>query len=335
MTNLWAAGLVVVLNQAPLQWGNSQPFTLDAMHLELLQTLSGAEEIAPQTYLLKSQWAEATQRTLLANPGVRFAEPNARYKIDMGRSRVERLDPLAALQWAIQTDEGGEVHVGPAWKTTRGSAAIKVGVLDTGVDSSHPDMRRNLVREFNAVAPGAPITDEIGHGTHCAGVIGAQQGNGQGISGIVGQVSLIGIKTHDSDGYSDLATLLRGIGIARREGVRVVSASWGGGFRSDALRSAIAEASDILFVAASGNGGRDGVGDNVDVEPHYPSSYDLPNVLAVAAHGRDGQISDFSNFSVARPMITAPGVDILSAVPGGYEFMSGTSMATPHVTRIS
>jgi subtilisin family serine protease len=122
----------------------------------------------------------------------------------------------------------------------------------------------------------------------------------------------------------------------KARGVNVVATnnSWGGGGYSRALQDAIerANARGILFVAASGNGGRNGRGDNNDRTPSYPSSYPNANVIAVSAIDRAGGLASFSNFGARRVDLGAPGVAIWSAVPGGYASYSGTSMATPHVT---
>jgi hypothetical protein len=134
-------------------------------------------------------------------------------------------------------------------------------------------------------------------------------------------------------GYTSDAIIA--IEYAAANGASVISASWGGGGFSQTLKDAI-EASGCLFVAAAGNGGADQVGDDTDVAPHYPSAYDSSNIIAVAATDRNDSRAGFSNFGVVSVDLGAPGVSILSAYPGStYQYMSGTSMATPHVTGVA
>ncbi len=122
------------------------------------------------------------------------------------------------------------------------------------------------------------------------------------------------------------------------EGIKISNNSWGGGGASQALRDAIASADAVghVFVAAAGNGGADDIGDDNDATAHYPSSYDNPNVVAVAATDNRDQLASFSNFGAQSVDLSAPGVDILSTLPGNrYGYYSGTSMATPHVAGVA
>jgi subtilisin family serine protease len=134
-------------------------------------------------------------------------------------------------------------------------------------------------------------------------------------------------------GYTSDAIIA--IEYAAANGASIISASWGGGGFSQTLKDAI-EASGCLFVAAAGNGGADQVGDDTDVEPHYPSAYDSANIIAVAATDRNDNRAGFSNFGPVTVDLGAPGVSILSTYPGStYQYMNGTSMATPHVSGVA
>jgi PKD repeat protein len=177
------------------------------------------------------------------------------------------------------------------------------------------------------------------HGTHVAGTIGAVGGNGKGVAGVCWNIKLLNAKflgrrggtTANAIKAVDYITDLKG-----RHNLNFVATnnSWGGGGYSQGLYDAIERAKDanILFVAAAGNGGSDGVGDDNDAVPHYPSSYANANIISVAAITSSGARSSFSNYGAASVDLGAPGSGIMSTLPGGYGSYSGTSMATPHVT---
>ncbi|MCO6432182.1 MAG: S8 family serine peptidase [Deltaproteobacteria bacterium] len=186
------------------------------------------------------------------------------------------------------------------------------------------------------------------HGTHVAGVAGARGNNGVGVSGVAWQTKLVSIAFLDEKGSGTLSDMIEGMQYAitlkqsytasagrRGANIKVINASFGhgGGFSQaefDAIKAAAAE--DIFVVAAAGNGGFDGLGDNNDLTPVYPAGYDLPNVISVASIGAGGKLSPFSNFGANSVHIAAPGERIVSTVFGGYSSLSGTSMAAPHVS---
>jgi subtilisin family serine protease len=180
--------------------------------------------------------------------------------------------------------------------------------------------------------------DDNGHGTHCAGLIGAEGGNDIGIAGVNWKVQIMPLKFMNKSGYGTTKAAIEAINyvIDRKKAgvnVRVISASWGSTQKSRALEDVIRKAGEagILFVAASGNAST-----NNDRSPHYPSSYNLPNVISVAALDRNDQLATFSNYGVKSVAIAAPGVDILSTWLGDeYEEKSGTSMATPVISGVA
>jgi hypothetical protein len=233
-------------------------------------------------------------------------------------------------------------------------------VIDTGVDYTHPDLAANMWVNPGEVAangidddgngvvddihganfhapnsnPGNPMDDNQ-HGTHVAGTIGAVNGNALGISGVSKQVKIMALKFMDSSGSGRLSDAISAIDymvnakLSGAANVQVANNSWGGGGYSPAMLAAIerAQQAGIVFAAAAGNDGRDN-----DLYPSYPSSYEISNVVAVAAIDRDQNLASFSNYGAESVDIAAPGVDILSTLPGGgYGSLSGTSMATPHV----
>lgn len=189
------------------------------------------------------------------------------------------------------------------------------------------------------------------HGTHVAGTIAAAGGNGRGVVGVNWKATLISAKFLGPQGgyVSDaIAAIDYYVDLKERHGLNIVAInnSWGGGGYSQALHDAILRAAkaNILFVAAAGNGDANGAALNNDVVPAYPSNYDTTRgtstesaasynaVIAVAAINKYGALGTFSNFGLRTVHIGAPGVEVLSTVPGGYSYMDGTSMATPHVT---
>lgn len=198
----------------------------------------------------------------------------------------------------------------------------------------------DFVNNDNSIYDGGAgdnVTDA--HGTHVSGTLGAIGNNARGVVGVNWTVRLVSAKFLGPNGGT-AANAVRAVdyitGLKRR-GVNVVATndSWGGGGFSQALQDAIgrANAAGVLFVAAAGNGGADGIGDNTDRTPFYPASYPNANIISVAAIDRFDRLASFSNFGRSTVDLGAPGVSILSTTPNGtYSFYSGTSMATAYVT---
>ncbi|MFN3478766.1 MAG: S8 family serine peptidase [Thermodesulfovibrionales bacterium] len=181
--------------------------------------------------------------------------------------------------------------------------------------------------------------DDNGHGTHVSGIIGASGNNGTGISGVMWDVRIMPLKILNADGEGSIAdeiAALDYIVMMKNRGVdiKAINASFGGSVYSSAEYDAISKVNNagIIFVTAAGNGGDDGIGDNNDIAPSYPGNYNLPNIIAVAATDQNDNLAPFSNYGLNNVHVAAPGVHILSIVPGGLYYYSGTSMATPHVT---
>jgi subtilisin family serine protease len=180
--------------------------------------------------------------------------------------------------------------------------------------------------------------DWNGHGTHCAGIIGAEGGNGIGIAGVNWNVKIMPVRFMDGDGAGTTKDAIEAINYVidrRRAGVnvRIISASWGSNTKSRALEDIIRKAYDegILFVAAAGNDTSDN-----DQKPHYPSSYNLGNVIGVAAINRHEQLTSFSNYGAKSVHVAAPGEEILSTwLNHSFAEKKGTSMATPFVAGVA
>jgi subtilisin family serine protease len=290
---------------------------------------------------------------------VKFAEPNYIYSINNTPN-----DPRFGELWGLNNTgandpsrtpgtEGADISAFRAWDIEKGSKGIKIAVIDTGVDYTHPDLAANMwanEAELNGEEgvddDGNGFIDDIhgwdfanddsdpidghSHGTHCAGTIGAVHDNGVGVAGVMADVSIVAIKFLSDSGSGTTANAVKAIQYATSLDVDLMSNSWGGGGFSQALYDAIEEASEagIVFTAAAGNSAT-----NNDQRPHYPSNYDLPNVVSVAAHTAQDTLASFSCYGAETVYVAAPGHKILSTVKnGGYDVYSGTSMATPHVS---
>lgn len=260
------------------------------------------------------------------DPNIEYIEPNYIYRqlanIDVSKEYKDL--------WGMQ-----KIQALDAWNNAgAGSKGIYVAVIDTGIDHKHPDLKENIiVKGYNAITRKEDGMDDQGHGTHCAGTIGAVA-NETGVIGVSPQVGLIPVKFLSKEGSGTLADAILAIDYALEKGARVLSNSWGGGPKSEALEAAIKTVCDAgaVFVAAAGNGGSDGRGDNNEITPSYPASYKLPCIISVAATDEEDRLTSFSNYG-KNVHIAAPGYKILSTIPGNkYAVFSGTSMATPHVS---
>jgi subtilisin family serine protease len=306
---------------------------------------------------------------------VLYAEPNVEIKLDPTETPKDVLnletkelvspnDPMFNEQWALNNDgknggkEKADISAILAWVKTKGNSDVVVAVLDSGVDYTHSDLVANIwtrpdnmpqykddelgtindLHGFNAADNAADPMDDNGHGTHCAGIIGAEGDNDEGIAGINWNVEIMPLKFMGRGGFGTTKDAIEAINYAiqrKRDGVnvRVINASWGSTAYSKALEDAIRAAGEqgILFVAAAGNDGG-----NNDKRPHYPSNYKLPNVISVAATDKTDALTSFSNFGTTSVHIAAPGRDILSTwLKDSYREASGTSMAAPQVAGVA
>ena len=282
-------------------------------------------------------------------PGVDYVEPN--YLLYANDAIPN--DPLFKDLWGIK-----RIGAPAAWDITTGSTDVTVGVVDTGVDYSHPDLDGNIwtaPTDFTVTVGDATITcaagthgfnairmrqrpcdpmDDNDHGTHVSGTIGAEGDNSLGVAGVNWTASIMGLKFLSRQGSGSTADAINAIefaiqaNLAGVANVRVLSNSWGGGLYSRSLLDTIRRAYDnnILFVASAGNYGKEMISG-------YPATYSSPNVVAVAATEENDLLASFSSFGQKTIHLGAPGVNILSTVLGGqYASMDGTSMAAPHVS---
>ncbi len=254
-----------------------------------------------------------------------------------------------------------DIDAPEAWNITTGSSSVVVGVIDTGVDYTHPDLQANIWRNPGEVAGNgvdddgngfvddlhgydfanndATPMDDNGHGTHVAGTIGGRGNNGAGVTGVNWNTSIMALKFLGANGSGSTSNAVRAVNYATMMSnvydvnVRVLNNSWGGGGYSQALSDAIVASNNagILFVAAAGNETA-----NTDSTPHYPSNYTAANIISVASTDRNDNLSSFSNYGATTVDLAAPGSSIYSTVNGGgYATYSGTSMAAPHVAGVA
>jgi len=297
------------------------------------------------------------------NPDVLYAEPNYIVRTTYTPNDTSFFD-LWGLYNSGQTGgtPGADIDAPSAWNTTTGSSSVVVAIIDTGIDHGHPDLSANVFR--NALDCNADGIDDDGnghvddcfgidtanndsnpqddnrHGSHVAGTIGAVGNNEAGVVGVNWSVSLMACKflyAAGSGTTADAIACLEYVRAMKDRGVNVIATnnSWGGGGFSLALFEAIKrhQESGILFVAAAGNGNVFGVGINNDQTPFYPCNFGLSNIICVAATTSNDDRASFSNYGRRTVHIGAPGNEILSTTLNGtYATLSGTSMATPHVT---
>ena len=336
---------------------------------------------------------------LRKQPFVEYAEPNYIYRTCVTTPN----DQYFSNQWGLNNTgqtgglEDADIDATEAWDIQTGDGSIVIGVIDSGVDYNHPDLVANIWTnpgEDVWTDPNDPSTgngidddgngkiddwkgwnfitntndpmDDNGHGSHCAGIIGAEGNNSTGVCGVNWNAKILPLKFLNSSGSGTTADAIEAVLYATEIGVDILSNSWGGTQRSQALEDAIilSDSAGILFVTAAGNDGID-----TDNNPHYPSTYDVPNVIAVAASdalddrslwgGGGGGDSDCgscslspnygepvpfkiengqtitatpgSNYGAKTVDLAAPGSSIYSTVVNGYGYLSGTSMAAPFV----
>lgn len=315
--------------------------------------------------LVRASGASAAVTSYLkSSPLVAYAEPNGLLRETAAIPNDPRYTDGSL--WGLNNtgQSGGKVDADidapEAWQITTGSDSVVVAVIDTGIDVNHPDLRDNIwvnpgetagdgidndgngfvddVHGWDFANNDASVYDspDDDHGTHCAGTIAGRGNNGTGVVGVSWNTKIMSLKflnpygtTSDAIAAVNYATMMKDRGV----NIRVTSNSWGGGSYSQGLKDAIDAGgrSNILFVAAAGNDGL-----NNDASPHYPSSYESACIVAVAATDRNDGLASFSCYGKTSVDLGAPGVSILSTMPGNkYDSLNGTSMATPHVSGVA
>jgi serine protease len=267
-------------------------------------------------------------------------------------------DPRFSEKWDLHSASDVDIDAPEAWDISTGSRNVVIGVIDGGFNYTHEDLAANAwvnpgeiagngidddgngyiddIYGMNAIANSGNPAEGNGHGSHCAGIIGAVGNNGKGVVGVNWAVSIMGLKFINSTGSGTTANAIECINYAVNMktnygiNLRVLSNSWGGAPYEQVLYDAIYTTyqANILFVVAAGNNGR-----NTDTNPFYPACYDIPNVMSVANTTNTDGLNTGSNYGLTSVDLAAPGTNILSTYKGNtaYTTMTGTSMAGPCV----
>jgi RHS repeat-associated protein len=304
---------------------------------------------------------------------IEYAEPN--YIVTRtgnlnrpNRPRRPKQDPQTpndsrfGSQWALSNTgqnngaPGSDIGALAGWQRTTGSEKTIIAVIDTGVDTSHPDLAGNLwvnkqeskgkqgedddgdgyvddLAGWNFVNDSNNVTDDHGHGTAMAGIIAAEGDNREGIAGVMWRASIMPLKALDNTGSGTISDVVEAIDFAATHGASVINCSFGTDGYSQALLDAInrASMSGALVVTSAGNEGRD-----LSREPYYPASYTAGNLITVGATANGDQLAEFSNWGEGQVQIAAPGIDILTTYPNGdYVSVTGTSAAAPLVAGVA
>ncbi|WP_054955402.1 S8 family peptidase [Paenibacillus dakarensis] len=265
-------------------------------------------------------------RSIIA-PSSLTASIEAEFKQDITVEEDARIS-IHAVKGSIETGPGipwgvKQIRAPQAWSISTGHR-VKIGVIDTGVDFSHPDLQHSLMKGVNLVNRGMLPYDDNGHGTHISGTIAAAN-SVQGMIGVAPKSTIYPVKAFDHNGSAFVSDIVMGIDWCIRSGVDIINMSFGMQTRSQALLDVVTKAyqSGVIIVASSGN---DGKRRTVD----YPARYQ--QTIAVGATDRYHRIAAFSNRGQFVD-IYAPGDKIVSSwLHGKYHEMSGTSMATSHVS---
>jgi subtilisin family serine protease len=313
---------------------NSVRSTLASKNLVEIESLAPSNTV--RLKITDGSTVDAKVAEFRGNPDIEYAEPN--YKRDI--ATISTNDPSRGQLWGL--DNTGQTVAGTtgladkdidgpeAWAINEGTnTALTVAVLDTGVAYNHPDLSTSMwdgtsCKDENGTFLGGcthgydfqdedkiPLPTISSHGTHVAGTIAAAKNNGVGIIGVAPNVKIMALK-FGLDTYSEV----RSIDFAIQNGAKVINASFGGDSYSQTEYDAINRFKNAggIFVAAAGNGGADGVGDNNDGLHFYPSDYTLSNIISVAATNQSDALASFSNYGVTSVDVGAPGTNIYSTV---------------------
>jgi thermitase len=293
---------------------------------------------------------DVLRKRLARHEDVAYAEPDF---LQFAAPAKTPDDPYYSLDYALVDSPGDhDIDAPTAWGTRTGCA--KVAVLDTGIDTDHPDLAANVYKSddkpnngkdddkngyvddaygYNAIAGRGSGQDDNGHGTHVAGIVASRGNNGSGNAGICWSAKLVAVKFMNSRGKGTTSDAIEGIEYAVKKGLKIINCSFGSSSKSSALHDAVdyAQSKNALLVVAAGNDGK-----NIDKSPVYPASYSDSNILAVAASTSEDTLASFSNFGSESVDVAAPGDDVFSTyLGGGYKTLSGTSMGAPYAAGVA
>lgn len=334
---------------------------VDALVVDLPDGLSVQESIARYEASPSVEFAEPNYEVFADQSASEYPSPN-----DPDFTFQWALDNTGQEGGAQDAD----IDAPEAWDMTTGNPDSVVAVIDEGVDINHPDLENNVWTnpgevpgngtdddgngyvddvhgwDFSRSNPSNPgdatvydANDGEDHGTHVAGILAAEGNNNEGIAGVNWNAKMMPVKFLIG-GRGKVDNAIKALDYAVAEGAKISNNSWGcngggSGCQSQLLYEAISRANDRghLFIASAGNASNGASsGADTDVIEHYPSGYELPNIISVGATDDQDVLWQDSNYGSSTVDLVAPGVNIWSTVPGYYDYLSGTSMAAPHVT---
>ena len=272
----------------------------------------------------------AAMKLLMQREDVMYAGPD--YPMELFRTPND-------AKYSQQQMHYNKISLPQAWDITTGSSTIYVGVIDSGIDGQHVDLRDNIdvskSCDFTSgyYAPADPVIDLYGHGTEVAGIIGAKGNNYSGISGVAWNVKLVSIRVHSTGPSHSSTNVINAINYASSMGIPIINYSGGGTYDDPAYYTAI-ENYNGLLVCAAGN-----QGSNNDSTPIFPASYTYSNIISVGAStttSTNDQPRANSNYGATSVDIFAPGTDIWTTGTNNRYIPSGaTSIAAPFVSGLA
>lgn len=314
--------------------GLGQKMLLDRSYLLTTSDVSLARLVALEAALADDTRLEGAEPNILRYLSLTPNDPSFKFLWGMQNSGT---DPTNTRPFKKDLDLG----VAPAWDMLTDCSQTVVAVLDSGIDTTHPDLRGNIMTALGrSFAPGTAatdFTDNIDHGTHVSGTIGAIGNNGLGVAGVCWKAAILPIRI-SADELLPVDSIVNGLMYAAQSPAKVLNMSFGGGGPPSAQEASALDAvtqAGKLMVIAAGNENSDN-----DAVPVNPANYETAGKIVVAAMHGGGELADFSNYGLNSVDIAAPGVDILSTIPvaavqnnaaAAYAYLSGTSMATPMV----
>lgn len=286
------------------------------------------------------------------NPNVEYVEPNYIYSIE--KDNLKEIDEVSIdslnynynYLWGVENNGqyiqgypgivSADINAVEAWEKETGNKDVTIAVIDTGIDYTHPDLVDNMWADSQGyygkdfVNNDNDPMDDQRHGTHVAGIIGGYNKNLNLPVGVMNDASIMALKVLNQDGFGTTTDIIEAIEYAENNGVDIINFSFSGPYDSQSLKDAI-QNTDALFIVSAGNESNDN-----DYIPSYPSNYNLPNLISVAATNNRDELAGFSNYGYNSVDVAAPGEFILSTyLYGDYIFLSGTSMAAPYVSGLA